>query len=627
MMQKCIVFLPVYNGSKYIKETIESVIKQDYKDFELVITDDKSTDKSIEILEKYKSQYPDKITVITNQSNLGVGSTLYNSYKEYYCGAGYFAMIGHDDVWAPGFLSSQIEALNSKKALVAFSEVNYINGVGKTISNDNLFFHKKIEKMNSQQLFQQLISRNFLCAPSSVINLNLCDPEELIEFWGYNNDTLQDYEMWLNLSLRGKFIFNNQTSISYRIHESNLSDEAKNILFSKLEYYATLQRVFFSKGFWQFLKNCDNRYDFIDKVIDNLKINLAYSNPCKLLLLNLCSNLLNRGYEDALIKDTYYLLYMDCGVITKCLKEGRNLPSQISIVQCGEVKEKRIVDCLKKSSNIYYEVGVEKIKHFSMCIAQIDSMEYLINNESFFRNLVNNQVIIVGNKDELNEAKDKFTTLLLDEKTNEDRIVRTIFSFMEDNTHIYRNGFFDMITAYHVPDLKTSVVKIELNEEIVRRIEYIEYLPQNVNYISGGVDIEVANNSGTESLFESNQICNEELILKSNMQFDIRMRILINNKLYLCHDVTNSSEGLVLNYKPVSYFSNPTRSNQYTSFNISDILAQYYELVGSYHNLTNSTFYRWYNKIWKILCKFKMQKFALKTLRLCKKIYGKLFIG
>ncbi len=83
----------------------------------------------------------------------------------------------------------------------------------------------------------------------------------------------------------------------------------------------------------------------------------------------------------------------------------------------------------------------------------------------------------------------------------------------------------------------------------------------------------------------------------------------------------------MLNYKSISYFSNSTRSNQFTSFNVSDILAQYYELVGSYHNLVNSTFYRWYNKIWKILCKFKMEKAALKCLKLCKKIYGKLFIG
>ncbi len=53
MKQKCIVFLPVYNGSRYIKETINSVINQDYKDIELVITDDKSTDKSIKILEEF----------------------------------------------------------------------------------------------------------------------------------------------------------------------------------------------------------------------------------------------------------------------------------------------------------------------------------------------------------------------------------------------------------------------------------------------------------------------------------------------------------------------------------------------------------------------------------------------
>lgn len=629
MLQKCIVFLPVYNGSKFITQTIESVLNQDYQNFELIITDDCSSDNSITILGQYRDKYPQKVKLIRNEKNLGVGATLYNSYKKYGAGAGYFAMIGHDDIWAPNFLSSQIKQLNDNNAIVTFAKVNFIDGNGEKIKNDTLFFHKNLKKMDGQKIFIQLISRNFLCAPSSVVNLHLCDFKEVKTFWGYNNDTLQDYEMWLNLCLRGKFIYNDATSICYRIHNNNLSNESKYILFSKLEYYSTLQRVFFSNGFWQFLNRCEDKYYFIDKIIENLKVNLSYSNPCKLLLLDLCSNLLNRGYEDNLIKDTFYYLYMDSGILTKCLKEGRHLPRRISIVQCGEIKNKRIVDYLKDNSEFYFESGIDKIKHFSMCLIQMESLEFLINNESFFRNLLNNQVVVVGNANvEKNEIKKKFPNLLfIDDDIQEGSITQTILSYMEDHTHIYRNGFFDMLTAYHVPDLKTDVAKIEFCEEEVRRIEYIEYIPKNVEYSSGKRKLNIASMGQVETLFEKNRIYDKTLELRSDGQFDVRMRILVNNKLYLCTDVGMGEAGLELLYKPVSYFNNATRANQFTSFNISDILAQYYELSVSYYAIINSTFYRWYKKIWKVIRKFRLEKVTLKILGVIKTVYGKIFIG
>ena len=67
------IILPTYNSENTIERAISSVIFQNVNDWELIIIDDKSTDKTYEILNKYKKQLGDRLTIITNEQNLGAG--------------------------------------------------------------------------------------------------------------------------------------------------------------------------------------------------------------------------------------------------------------------------------------------------------------------------------------------------------------------------------------------------------------------------------------------------------------------------------------------------------------------------------------------------------------------------
>ncbi len=72
---KVSVIVPVYNSEKYLKDCLDSLVKQTLEDMEIIAIDDASTDKSLEILKDYKSKYPNKIRVYANTKNLGQGAT------------------------------------------------------------------------------------------------------------------------------------------------------------------------------------------------------------------------------------------------------------------------------------------------------------------------------------------------------------------------------------------------------------------------------------------------------------------------------------------------------------------------------------------------------------------------
>lgn len=69
---KISVIIPVYNAKRYLKKCLDSVLEQSYRNFEIILVDDKSTDGSLEICKQYTARYPDRITLIAKEHNEGV---------------------------------------------------------------------------------------------------------------------------------------------------------------------------------------------------------------------------------------------------------------------------------------------------------------------------------------------------------------------------------------------------------------------------------------------------------------------------------------------------------------------------------------------------------------------------
>jgi glycosyltransferase involved in cell wall biosynthesis len=107
--------LPVFNGENYLEKAIQSIIGQTYSDFELIISDNASTDKTQEICERYAAQ-DQRVQYFRNETNLGAAKN-YNRVFELSSGE-YFKWAAHDDVLEPEFLERCVQILDQDPTIV-----------------------------------------------------------------------------------------------------------------------------------------------------------------------------------------------------------------------------------------------------------------------------------------------------------------------------------------------------------------------------------------------------------------------------------------------------------------------------------------------------------------------------
>jgi len=123
--------MPVYNGENYIEEALDSILAQTYSDFELIISDNASTDRTPEICQAYAAK-DRRIHYHRNESNLG-GAANFNRVFELSSGE-YFKWAAHDDVIAPDFLLKCVQVLDKDPEVVlAHPKIKIINEQSKVI--------------------------------------------------------------------------------------------------------------------------------------------------------------------------------------------------------------------------------------------------------------------------------------------------------------------------------------------------------------------------------------------------------------------------------------------------------------------------------------------------------------
>lgn len=123
------IITPCYNGAKHVSDTIESVLKQTYSDWEMIIVDDGSTDNSAEIIKSYVDK--DKRVKLFQQPNGGSASARNNGIRK--AEGQYIALLDADDLWLPSFLEEQIDFMKKNKTICVFSTRIFIDEQGNEI--------------------------------------------------------------------------------------------------------------------------------------------------------------------------------------------------------------------------------------------------------------------------------------------------------------------------------------------------------------------------------------------------------------------------------------------------------------------------------------------------------------
>ena len=180
------VILPTYNRGWVLKEAIDSVLAQDFTDFELIVVDDGSTDDTEQLLDAY-----DQDLIVLRQSNQGVSAARNRGIAA--AGGRLVAFLDSDDLWLPGKLTRQVAFFNSNPAAVInqTEEIWIRNGVRV---NPKTRHHKF-----SGMIFEQSLALCLVSPSAVMIKRALFDEVGLFD---EGLPACEDYDLWLRISWR-----------------------------------------------------------------------------------------------------------------------------------------------------------------------------------------------------------------------------------------------------------------------------------------------------------------------------------------------------------------------------------------------------------------------------------------
>jgi len=147
------VVIPCYNGEKYIAQAIESVFNQTFKDFEIVVIDDASTDKSPEIVKQLNVRY------VRNEKNLGIGGARARGVRE--AKGEYLCFLSADDLFQPNYLEEMMKHADKKSFL--FSDYLIINENGAITRQFNAPRFENYEDFVLHCVLQAKAGTMFVC--------------------------------------------------------------------------------------------------------------------------------------------------------------------------------------------------------------------------------------------------------------------------------------------------------------------------------------------------------------------------------------------------------------------------------------------------------------------------------
>ena len=285
------VIIPLYNKEKYISGAIESILNQTFTDFEVLIVNDCSTDKSVEIASKFVSE---KVQIIHHEKNSGLAATRNTGIKK--ATSNYVTFLDADDLWRPFFLEKTFQLIQNFPEARIFG-TNYEEVWDKTVKNPHNNSDSLPENFVGYVNFFKINIKQGLYNHGSV-----CIHKEVYENVGFYNENIQlsqDLDFNIRANYHYKLAYDNSVQMSYFMQTDNqltrssivnrtipdydlYEDWAKNN--SDLKKYLDFERYVLGK---RLKKNNDSRWKKMIANIDsnnlNWKQNLLLKLPCSAL--------------------------------------------------------------------------------------------------------------------------------------------------------------------------------------------------------------------------------------------------------------------------------------------------------------------------------------------------------
>ena len=241
------IITPLYNSEIFIEETIESVLKQTYKEWEMIIVNDCSKDKGMEIVKKY-SEKDKRIKLFNNKINLGGAGTRNVAIKN--SQGKYIAFLDSDDIWKENKLEKQIKFMEKNNYYFSYTKYERINEAGEKMNLVSII----PDKLN----YKDMLKRDSIGCLTAIYN-----QESLGKIYMPNIRINQDYALWLEILKKTKYAYGLQENLAlYRVRENSLSQKKLKQLKYFWEMYRKYNKQSILKSSWYLLNN------IVDSIFD-----------------------------------------------------------------------------------------------------------------------------------------------------------------------------------------------------------------------------------------------------------------------------------------------------------------------------------------------------------------------
>lgn len=220
------IITPTYNCAKFIGETIETVLKQTYKNWEMIIVDDESKDNTEEIVSQYNDE---RIKYTKLKENSGADVARNTAIDK--ANGKYIAFLDSDDLWEPEKLEKQIKFMKKNNYNITATDYQKIDEEGKLLN--------KIIKTKEKVDYNSMLLSNSVGNSTIVYNA-----ENIGKFKVPNIKKRNDYALWLQMLKKEKYIYGMpETLMKYRVRSNSISRNKLNLIKYQWELYRKIEQL------------------------------------------------------------------------------------------------------------------------------------------------------------------------------------------------------------------------------------------------------------------------------------------------------------------------------------------------------------------------------------------------
>lgn len=264
------IAMATYNGEKYLREQLTSIINQTYTNFELIICDDFSTDNTKNILQEYANK-DSRIKLHFNITNLGFKKNFENTIN--YCTGQYIAFCDQDDIWEPDKLEIALEKIQNYD--IYCSNALLVDENNCTLNTTMMdYLNIKYIPTSNLKISHHLIHHNICQGATMLCNADFVKQNLPIP----NTFPFHDWYFALLASTQNGFFYDKSTTLLYRQHSNAVTGKKKSKNFKELllmksnlntkdEYSKNisiceyiLSTNYFTSEFYKYIKKCHRYY-------------------------------------------------------------------------------------------------------------------------------------------------------------------------------------------------------------------------------------------------------------------------------------------------------------------------------------------------------------------------------